>query len=254
MLNERSEAHLGWQSWLAAASLGILVFETVSGLAITLSRFHAAVEWGLLVHTVLGLATLAPLSWYMLRHWTHYRKQALNDVLLLGYVGLASLAVCSLSGLVVTWEGLFQTRTLALWRNTHLISTLAAGRIHRTAPGLVVPAQKQARAGTPCWRLFRACGRVVRRGYGCRCGADRRLLRRKYANQLPKDYSYIYGKDRPFAPSLARTATGGAYERGRWVALRAAGRRDATRRILEEWRPSRTATPPWTRSSRASKA
>jgi uncharacterized membrane protein len=82
--------------------MGILVFEIVSGLAITLSRFHAAVQWGLLLHTALGLLTLAPLAWYLTRHWLDYRKQAFSDVLLLGYVGLAALAVCSLSGLVVT--------------------------------------------------------------------------------------------------------------------------------------------------------
>ena len=238
MLNERSEAHLGWQSWLAAASLGILVFETVSGLAITLSRFHAAVEWGLLVHTVLGLATLAPLSWYMLRHWTHYRKQALNDVLLLGYVGLASLAVCSLSGLVVTWEGLFQTRTLALWRNTHLISTLALAV--STALHLVLSYLRKSKL-----EPVRPVGGYFARAavlFGVATVAVAVLTVAysgvRYANQLPKDYSYIYGKDRPFAPSLARTATGGAYDARSLGGSESCGSSGCHTQILEEWRPS----------------
>ena len=33
-----------------------------------------------------------------------------------------------------------------------------------------------------------------------------------YVNELPEDYSYLYGPERPFAPSLARTSTGGAFD------------------------------------------
>ena len=33
-----------------------------------------------------------------------------------------------------------------------------------------------------------------------------------YRNELPEDYSFLYGEDRPFAPSLARTSTGGAFD------------------------------------------
>ena len=31
-------------------------------------------------------------------------------------------------------------------------------------------------------------------------------------NDLPSDYSFLYGPDRPFAPSLARTNTGAAFD------------------------------------------
>ena len=32
----------------------------------------------------------------------------------------------------------------------------------------------------------------------------------EYVNAFPDDYEFLYGEDRPFAPSLASTATGGA--------------------------------------------
>lgn len=50
----------GWASHLARAAGTILLFECISGLAITFGSFRAAIEWGLLLHTVLGALTLLP--------------------------------------------------------------------------------------------------------------------------------------------------------------------------------------------------
>ena len=114
----------GWFTVLARATAAILLFEVVSGLAITFAPFHPAVQWGILLHTIIGLATIAPLAWYFARHWKDYAGQALNDVLLLGYVGLGALAICEVSGLWVTGQALFGIRTSPWLRYTHLISTL----------------------------------------------------------------------------------------------------------------------------------
>src|SRR5215469_18957841 len=95
-------AQTGWSNILARAAVGILLFELVSGLAITLGPFHPAIQWGLVLHTVAGVLTVAPLLWYCARHWKNYSDQALSDVLLLGYVGVGALATCLLSGLLVT--------------------------------------------------------------------------------------------------------------------------------------------------------
>ena len=50
-----SENRVGWGSWLARLSLAVLLFEIITGLAVTLGRFHAVIEWGLLAHTVIGV-------------------------------------------------------------------------------------------------------------------------------------------------------------------------------------------------------
>jgi hypothetical protein len=76
----------GWSSILARAVGGIFLFEAVSGLAITFGPFHPSIEWGVLAHTIVGLLTIAPLVWYVVRHWNDYVSQTLSDVLLLGYV------------------------------------------------------------------------------------------------------------------------------------------------------------------------
>ena len=110
----------GWASILARATAAILLFEMISGLAITFGPFHPAVEWGLLLHTAIGLIAIAPLAWYFARHWRDSDGQAMSDVMLLGYVGLVALAFCTLSGLAVTWQGLLGTCTTPLLRYIHL--------------------------------------------------------------------------------------------------------------------------------------
>lgn len=40
-----------WSSVLSRTAAAILLFELLSGLAITFGPFHPAVEWGVLLHT-----------------------------------------------------------------------------------------------------------------------------------------------------------------------------------------------------------
>jgi hypothetical protein len=82
----------GWSTVLARVVAAILMFEIVSGLAITFGPFHPAIQWGLLLHTIAGILTIAPLAWYFARHWKDYADQAMSDVLLLGYVGLGAFS------------------------------------------------------------------------------------------------------------------------------------------------------------------
>ena len=116
----------GWGSWLARLAMATLLFEAVTGLAITFAPFHAVVQWGVLAHTLVGVVTLLPLAWYYLVHWKDYKGYALSHVGLLGYVGLVALLVCSVSGVVVTWQGLLAVSTSWLWRQVHLVSTFVA--------------------------------------------------------------------------------------------------------------------------------
>jgi len=89
-----SRVQTGWSTVLARAAGAVLLFETVSGLSITFGPFRPAIEWGLLLHTLMGLMAIAPLAFYFARHWKDYFGQALSDVLVLGYVGLSALIIC----------------------------------------------------------------------------------------------------------------------------------------------------------------
>jgi len=108
---EDNGVRTGWPSRLAVVGMAALLFVSITGLAVTFAPFHASVEWALIVHTLVGVGTLAPIAWYYARHWQDYGRYAVSHVALLGYVGLVALLVCSVSGLVVTWQGLFGSKT-----------------------------------------------------------------------------------------------------------------------------------------------
>ncbi len=238
MLNTKIPPRTGWASRITIVGVAALVFLTVSGLAITFAPFHPAIEWGVLVHTVLGLLTLVPIVWYSLAHWRDYKSYNLSDVVLLGYVGVLALLVCLVSGLVVTWQGLFAIKMSPLWRNVHLYSTfatLAVGLPHVVLVWFRVRAKDpRPRVGELVWKSLAAVG------VGILVIAGLTLLYPgpRYVNAFPEDYNFLYGEDRPFAPSLALTSTGGALDAESLAGSATCGTSGCHSQILEEWEPS----------------
>ncbi|MBT3266108.1 hypothetical protein HN371_03090 [Candidatus Poribacteria bacterium] len=229
---------MGWRSTLTVVAAASLVFETITGLAIAYAPFHAAVEWSVIVHTAIGVLTLLPICWYYAAHWQDYRRYALSQVVLLGYVGLVALLVCTLSGAVVTWQGLFGVGTALAWRRIHLVSTLAilpTGVAH-----IVLVYIRVLRAGEgagakrfAAWTVgYTAIALVVVVGLSAAySGTD-------YVNEFPDDYAYPYGEDRPFAPSLAQTTTGGAFDSRSLAGSESCGTTGCHEQIVAEWKPS----------------
>ncbi len=235
--SERGPA-CGWASWLARFSMAALLFETITGLAITLAPFHPAVQYGVLVHTALGALTLLPVAWYCLRHWLDNRHWALSHVTVLGYVALWGLVVCSVSGLVLMGEAVFGTRTSALWRQTHLISTLVmlAGLL----PHLFfvwVKARKGEAAPAVRGYIWQSLGASTL-GVALVAAMPSLYSGVKYVNKFPADYNFLYGTNRPFAPSLAKTDTGGAFDGKSLAGSHSCGTAGCHEQIAQEWQPS----------------
>ena len=228
----------GWASGLARISMGVLLLEAVSGLAITFAPFHPAVQWSVVVHTVVGALTLLPLAWYCWQHWLDYRDHAPSHIVALGYTGLAALAVCSLSGVALTWQGLFGLRISGWLRQTHLISTFVT--LGALLPHVVFSFVRVWRNGTaaavPGFALralgATALGALVVGGLAFAYSGQR------YVNQFPPDYNFLYGTNRPFAPSLAKTDTGGAFDSRSLAGSHSCGTAGCHEQILQEWQPS----------------
>src|SRR3989304_4070167 len=85
----------GWGSKLAMIGGYVLLFEAISGFLITFASFHSVIEWGVLLHTLVGVVTLCPVAWYLAVHWADYRGYAMSHVVFLGYVGAVGLIVCA---------------------------------------------------------------------------------------------------------------------------------------------------------------
>ncbi|MBM3213383.1 hypothetical protein FJZ36_00480 [Candidatus Poribacteria bacterium] len=238
MAQPRSSVRVGWASWLARISMFVLLFEAITGLAITFGPFHPVVQWGVVAHTILGIALLIPMAAYYAWHWDDYKSYSLTYVVLLGYVGLAGLIVCTLSGIVVTWQGLFGIKTSSLWRTIHLVSTfvvLIPGLLHVAFILSRVwsrPESRASRGFVLTTVVATVVGMVAMGVLGVVYSGT------EYVNEFPSDYSFLYGEDRAFAPSLARTTTGGAYDARSLSGSESCGTSGCHEEILEEWTPS----------------
>ena len=230
--------HSGWSSLLSRGIGAVLLFELISGLAVTFGPFHPVIEWGLIFHTLLGILAVGPVCWYFMRHWRAYRSQAMSDVLLLGYAGAALLAVCILSGLILTGQALFGVKTWAWLRYLHLISTLLG--VAMTAPHLALAFwrrrnQETYRAAMK-WGLAGAGATLAASALVVFCSAS--YSGTKYRNIFPADYSFAYGANRPFAPSLARTSTNGAFDPRSLAGSESCGQSGCHTEIYNEWKTS----------------
>jgi hypothetical protein len=218
--------------------MGLLAFEVITGLAVTFGPFSATVQWGVLAHTVAGIIMVVPLCWYSAVHWVDYRQRAFSDVVLLGYLTFIALLVCLISGAVVTLEALFGTRTSPLWRNVHLISTFII--VGAVAAHLVLAVLRSRKiTGSRVISAFALKAALLTTG-GLLLIAVAALSYRgvRYVNEFPDDYSFLLGKDRPFAPSLARTSTGGAFDPRSLSGSISCGTAGCHEQIVEEWKPS----------------
>jgi hypothetical protein len=228
--------HTGWSSRLSRTAGAALLFLTATGLAVTFAPFHAVVQWSLLLHTLVGLATLAPVAWYCVRHWRDYRSYQLSHVVLLGYVGAAGLLVCLVSGLAVTWEGAFETRMSPAWRQAHLVSTFVT--VGAAAPHVFILVVRLLRIVPEVPAYVRRIAAIAAIGVAVVATLPIAYSGTAYVNTFPADYSYAFGKDRPFAPSLAKTSTGGAFDPRTLAGSASCGTSGCHTQIVKEWLPS----------------
>lgn len=232
----RQERRTGWSSWLSKSAGAALIFFTVTGLAVTFAPFHRLVQWSVLAHTAVGVVLVIPLLWYSVAHWRDYRRFQFSSVVLLGYVAGVALLVCLISGIVVTWQGLFGIRMTWAWRQAHLISTFVV--VGAGVPHVALLLMRGFRLIPAATRYVVATVAVAVTGVAGTLLLQFTYPAPEYVNKFPADYNYVYGKDRPFAPSLARTNTGGAFDARTLSGSESCGTSGCHAEIVKEWKPS----------------
>src|SRR5450759_893964 len=114
-----------WQERLLYTVAVLLLFETLTGLAIYLLPVSVPNQVMVLLHTIVGLVFILPYAWYQVRHWYTYRALRLSHVKLTGYFTMAATSAAALSGLVLTVEAIAGTRISRSWDITHIVATFA---------------------------------------------------------------------------------------------------------------------------------
>lgn len=232
-----------WKSPLAILIAGGYLFLAISGVAIYFFGFSVTNQFMVLFHTGLGLAFVLPYIVYQLRHYLYSRQFNLTDVKLLGYCSFAAVAVCSVSGLVLTWQPIFSTRISYLWDTVHTVSGLVSiavlllhvallvarysGGTVETSPALAAGIKRFVSGSSLVAAV--AVVLVVLAVYA--------YMPVQFANEFPRDYVVEEGKT-PFQPSLALTASGGAYDPRSMADSKDCGEAGCHEQIYQEWLPS----------------
>jgi hypothetical protein len=239
-VGRRRRAH-EWRRPLLAGVVGLLLFETLTGLSIYVLPFSVTNQISVIAHTLAGLAFIIPFGIYQWRHFQRYASGRLTHVQLTGYVSMAATVIAGGSGLVLTWQAALGTRISYGWDMVHVVATFAI--IASVTPHVVMLIWYNRRAHNPEAHRVRAAvrsfsGRVVLAAagfYGVVVVAWYAYRPVPLVSDLPQDYSYVFGEDRPFVPSLARTNTGGALDPRAMGGSESCGTSGCHEQILDEW-------------------
>lgn len=241
-MSEQSVRETRWGSKLAAWVTGLLLFLTLSGFSIWLLPFSVGNQVLVLLHTVLGIVCIAPAVVYLWRHWKDYRTALLTHVKVTGYAGIVILLILGVSGLVLTWQALFGVRISYAWDLVHTTATFGIPAF--ILPHILVPLRQlwKLKVAPP---LRRSLQRYAWTTVGVVGGTFLLLLPPvllyrpvPLERDFPPDYSYRYGEDRPFAPSLATTTHGKAIDDRVLAGSLTCGTSGCHTEIVREWEPS----------------
>jgi hypothetical protein len=231
-----------WTRRLAIGVAAILAVETLTGLAILLAPFSVSNQVAVLVHTIAGLILLVPFAWYQARHWRLYYRLPLTHVKVTGYVALLATVTAIVSGVVLTGQALLATRIGYTWDLVHIVATFAmiaavtphililVIRVFRSSPSAPIVALREAQI-----RYGRRAAAVTALLLGVILAATVAYPDVDLSREFPEGYSYLYGSDRPFAPSLASTVTGGPYDERVLGGSESCGSAGCHEEIAREW-------------------
>ena len=232
-----------WARRFAALTLAWLAAETATGLGLWLLPFSVPTQWMVVVHTALGVVFLAPILVYLWQHFVVYRTRPRGAVVWMGYLAALATLVAIVSGLVLTGQAVWGTGISYAWDRVHLVTTFAL--LAFALPHVLVVALRDLSAALRLGDLKVAESRALARaaaGLGLML-APVGLLWAVYPGErmhdvFPADYAYALGPDRPFAPSLANTTTGGAYDARRLSGSESCGTAGCHEQVTAEWRVS----------------
>jgi ABC-type proline/glycine betaine transport system permease subunit len=234
-----------WSAKSAIIIMGLLLFETLTGLAIYLLPFSLSTQFMVLAHTGTGILFILPYTWYQIRHWLNYRRQTVTHIKMTGYLLFTATMICLVSGIILTFQAAFSLRISYVWDTIHLVSTFAI--IAFTVPHIVtLVLQDRKHKGKDKNVEVLDAERIY--GWGTLIVTVILFTVTalwiyayepvKFQNEFPPDYNFNYGKEQPFMPSLAKTTTGGAIDARSLSGSRSCGTPGCHEEILKEWEPS----------------
>jgi len=235
----------GWSDRVGQLTVAALLFLLLTGLSIYVLPFSVFNQHAVLVHTLVGVLFILPAVVFCAKHVAAYARYPSTHVKFSGYAATGLLLACTVSGLVLTWQGALGTRITYVWRTTHILTTfglLLFFVAHLAPPLLRALGSRSSEADSL---------RPAARGYLRFAGGGLALMLLATAaltlvvqplemnDTFPEGYDeQPYADAGPFSPSLAMTSTGGALDARSFAGSESCGASGCHEEIYAEWLPS----------------
>ena len=234
-----------WHHKLLLFVSAFLAFETVTGLSIYLLPFSISNQVMVILHTGGGLIFTIPFLFYLARHLMVYKWKKFDHYKLTGYVAMAIGLALVVSGLILTWQAAFQPKISKTWDMVHVVTTFAL--VAFLLPHTVLPMVRNYKARTAgvMQAVVHAQNKYISNAAILSVILLATIFLAGYSyepvalnNEFPEDYNLSYGEDRPFAPSLATTDTGKAFDSKSMGGSESCGTSGCHEEIYKEWQVS----------------
>jgi hypothetical protein len=234
-----------WRQRLLLFVAGFLLFETLSGLAIYFLSFSLGNQIMVIIHTLAGLVMVIPFIWYLFRHWMIYKGQAMNHFMLSGYILMVISLMLCLSGVILTWQAIFSSRISLFWDQIHLITTFAFLGFTGLHVVQILIRDYRIRTLTAIQSVNNSQKKFLKGSSVILASLILTVFfwammhqEIEWENEFPSDYSLFLGPERPFAPSLAATSSGGAFDPRSLSGSEGCGTEGCHQEIYDEWQVS----------------
>jgi len=231
-----------WKQRLLFTVSGLLLFETLTGLSIYFMPFTVSNQVMVLLHSGMGLVFILPFAWYQVRHWFIYHKRKFNHFMLTGYISMIITLISAVSGIILTYQSVFLTRISQSWDLIHVVTTFALIIFLTPHVVIILIRDRTASGNNPVWQAQKIY--LLKTMLICFMAFVLvGLWQITYSpvplqNTFPTDYSYLYGDDHPFSPSLATTSSGGAFDARSLAGSKSCGTTGCHEEIYKEWQVS----------------
>ena len=246
MIKKRDSSKEGeWRHMLLIFVSGLLLFETLTVLSVYILPFSVTNQINILLHTIIGIVFVVPFLWYLIRHWLIYQSMPMSHFKLTGYILMVCLIILIVSGLLLTYQSVFEVRINRTWDLLHTVSTFAMIAFIVPHVFLIIFRNQKARHKPAMKTINRTVYYYIKGTVSIGIFLLAAIALWTYAyeepylnNDFAEDYNYLHGVDRPFAPSLATTNTGGAFDARSIGGSESCGTVGCHEEILKEWQTS----------------
>ena len=200
---------IDYRSFLTWIATSVVAYSLLSGLMITLLPFSVYVQYSIIVHSIVGVVALVPLVAAVYLHWQRRKSDAPPSVARAAMLAIAALAVCLLTGLVVTAMALFGTWVPGWIDTVHLVSAIVLGTLIAVHLAPIVARYGNTAASprrAPRKRFVSTGLGVVLVLFGATGFLSRAQTEPEQFQAFSDDYNWPHGDDRAFWPSRAAIA------------------------------------------------